>query len=96
MFVQLRAVKFEGIWVGEHMEFKGLEEVLDQIQVGVDEGLLEIFRDGGDDMVRWRNRFVGRFRFGPWSGSQIFREVPYMMVPCYGWEIGKQIGMHAG
>ena len=54
---KIRAVKFEVIWVGEHMEFKGHEEVLDLVQVVVDEGLLEIFQEGGDDVVRWSWRF---------------------------------------
>ena len=40
MFVQFGAVKFEVVWVGEHMDFKGLEEVLDLVQVVVNEGLL--------------------------------------------------------
>ena len=95
MFVQFRAVKFEVVWVVEHMEFKGLKEVLDLVKVVDDERLLEIFQDGGDDVVRLRSRFVDRFGFGPWSGSQILREVPYMMVPCCGWETGKTGWLHA-
>ena len=75
MFDQFRVVKFEVIWAGQHMEFKGLKEVLDLVQVVVDEGLLEIFRDGGDDVVRWSSRFGGMLEFGPRSGSQNLREV---------------------
>ena len=37
MFGQFRAVKFEVIWVDQNIEFKGLEEVLDLVQVVVDE-----------------------------------------------------------
>ena len=73
----IQTVKFEVIWVGEHMEFKGHEEVLDLVQVVVDEGLLEIFQEGGDDVVRWSWRF-GEF-LRRWSSFQFLSKVTDMM-----------------
>ena len=77
MFVQFRAVKFEVICGGEHMDFKSLEEVLDLVQVIVDEGLLDLFRNGGDDVVRWSWRF-GDF-LKRWSSFQFLSKVTDMM-----------------
>ena len=30
-FLKLGEVKFEVVWMGKHMDFKGLEEVLDRV-----------------------------------------------------------------
>ena len=57
--------------------------------------MLEIFPDGGEDVVRWSSRFGGRFGFGPRSGSQILREVLYMVVPQLRWKAGETSFLHA-
>ena len=75
MFGKFGMVKFEEIQGCHHVEFVGLEEVLDLSHFTVKEDLLKIFRDGGKYVVRWSSIFGGSFGFGSRSGSQILREV---------------------
>ena len=64
-FLKFGEVKSEVVWMGEHMDFIGLEEVLDRVYFVVTDGLMEIVQEDGEDMVGWRGRY-GEF-FWRWS-----------------------------
>ena len=68
------------------MEVIKHEDNLDVFHDSAEEGLLEFFRECGDEMVRWSSRFGELFR--SWGGFQVIGEVTDVMVRC--WSVAKK------